>query len=97
VPVWISHPVFWTYLAGIALIGAGLSIVLDFKRRFILLLLSLILFIWFVILHIPRAIASTAEDKGNELTSVFQALAFSGIALLIALGPGGIGRKMVKW
>lgn len=38
------------------------------------------LLLWFVILHIPRAIADPAIEKGNEITSVFQALAFSGIA-----------------
>jgi hypothetical protein len=37
-----------------------------------------------LILHIPRAIAMPDAANGNELTSVFQALAFSGVALVIA-------------
>jgi hypothetical protein len=43
------------------------------------------LFLWLVLLHIPRAIAEPYVAKGNEITSVFEALAFSGIALGIAL------------
>jgi hypothetical protein len=43
------------------------------------------LFIWFLILHIPRAIDMPEIANGNELTSVFQALAFSGVALVIAI------------
>jgi hypothetical protein len=43
------------------------------------------LLIWFAILHIPRAIADPYSGKGNEITSVFQALAFSGIAFVIAV------------
>jgi uncharacterized membrane protein len=84
VPDWIPNHEFWTYFTGVALIGSGLSIVLNFRKKLILTLLGIILFIWFLILHIPRAIASLPTDKGNELTSVFQSLAFSGIALIIA-------------
>ncbi len=51
------------------------------------MLLGIMLFIWFVILHIPRAIADPNIDKGNEVTSVFEALAFSGVAFLIAFMP----------
>jgi hypothetical protein len=43
------------------------------------------LIIWFAILHIPRAIANPDNGgAGNEVTSVFQALAFAGIAFAIA-------------
>jgi len=43
------------------------------------------LFLWVIVLHIPRAIANPYVGNGNELTSVFEALAFSGIALGIAV------------
>lgn len=84
VPDWIPNHFFWTYVAGTALIGSGLSIVLNIQKKLIITLFGIILFIWFLILHIPRAIACLPTDKGNELSSVFQALAFSGIALIIA-------------
>jgi hypothetical protein len=45
------------------------------------------IFLWLIVLHIPRAIAEPYVAKGNEITSVFEALAFSGIALGIVLMP----------
>jgi hypothetical protein len=84
VPAWIAGKIFWTYFAGIALIAAGLGIILNIKRRLAAILAGAMIFIWFVILHIPRAIADPHSGKGNEWTSVFEALAFSGIAFLIA-------------
>lgn len=82
VPGWIPGPLFWTYLTGIALIAAGLAIFLHFKPRTVGPLLAIMLLIWLVVLHIPRAILAPATDDGNELTSVFQCLAFSGMAFL---------------
>jgi hypothetical protein len=45
------------------------------------------IFLWFIMLHIPRAIADPHSGNGNEWTSVFEALAFSGIAFLMAAVP----------
>jgi len=42
------------------------------------------IFIWFTVLHIPRVIASPAAYLGSEITSAFIALAYSGIAFVIA-------------
>ncbi|HEY1872538.1 MAG TPA: hypothetical protein VGG71_15855 [Chitinophagaceae bacterium] len=84
VPAWIPGNTFWTYFAGTALIAAGLGIILNVKRRLAATLLGVMIFIWFVILHIPRAVADPHSGNGNEWTSVFEALAFSGIAFLIA-------------
>jgi uncharacterized membrane protein len=84
VPSWIPWPYFWTYFAGIALIGSGLGIILKIRISQIATLTGIMIFIWLIILHIPRAIADPYGAKGNEVTSVFEALAFSGIALMIA-------------
>jgi uncharacterized membrane protein len=82
VPAWIPGPLFWTYLTGIALIAAGLAIFLHVKPKTVGLLLGIMLLIWLVTLHIPRTIVAPATDDGNELTSVFQCLAFGGMAFL---------------
>lgn len=81
VPSWIPGDVFWTYFAGIALMASAIAITFKILVRPAALLLSIMLFIWFLILHIPRAIADPYAGNGNEITSVFEALAFSGIAL----------------
>jgi hypothetical protein len=42
------------------------------------------IFTWFIILHIPKVIASPFAEAGGEITSAFLALAYSGIAFIIA-------------
>jgi len=85
VPNWIPGHIFWTYFGAVALIGSGVCIILKIKIRLVGMLLGSMLLLWFIILHIPRAIADPYAGKGNEITSVFQALAFSGIAFVIAI------------
>ncbi|MBS1519531.1 MAG: hypothetical protein JST50_00935 [Bacteroidetes bacterium] len=89
VPNWIPWHLFWTYFAGAALMAGGLGIIINVKRHLAANLLGTAIFIWFVILHIPRAVADPHSLNGNEITSVFEALSFSGIAFLI-------GRKKIK-
>lgn len=84
VPSWIPGNLFWTYFAGVALIGSGLSIILGIKVKLVATLTGIMVFIWFLILHIPRAIIAPVTDKGNELSSVFESLGVSGIAFVIA-------------
>ena len=88
VPDWIPGHIFWTYFGAVALIGSGSCILLKIKIRLVGMLLGTMLLLWFIILHIPRAIADPYAEKGNEITSVFQALAFSGIAFVIAVCAG---------
>jgi len=84
VPAWIGAQMFWTYFAAVALICSGIAIILKFQIRLVSLLLGIMLFLWVILLHIPRAIADPYVEKGNEVTSVFEALAFSGIAFVIS-------------
>jgi len=93
VPSWIPGSLFWTYAGGILLIGSGLCIMFKIKLKLVALLTALMLFIWFLILHIPRGITNPLGGNSNEVTSVFQALAFSGIALGIAISAEAIKAK----
>lgn len=86
VPSWIPGAMFWTYFAGTALICSGIVIILRVQLKLTALLLSLMIFLWFIFLHIPRAIADPYSLQGNEVSSVLEALGFSGIAYLIAFG-----------
>lgn len=85
VPGWIPFPVFWTYLAGTALIAAGLGILLNIQRPLAAKLLGIMLFIWVIILHIPRAWADPKGTNGNEIVSVFEALAFGCAAFILSV------------
>jgi len=84
VPPWVPNPLFWTYLAGIGLFSSGLAMILKIKPRLATALLGTMIFIWFIILHIPRVIVSSVAYVGSEVTSAFLALAYSGIAFVIA-------------
>jgi len=83
VPSWIPGAIFWTYFAAIALIGSGTAIIAKIKLKLVSILLGTMIFLWFILLHIPRAIADPYVNNGNEVTSAFQALGFSGIAFVL--------------
>lgn len=85
VPAWIPGAMFWTYFAGAALFCSGIAIILRIKLKLSALLLALMIFLWLIFLHIPRAIADPYGLQGNEVSSVFEAFGFSGIAYLIAI------------
>jgi uncharacterized membrane protein len=84
VPSWVPYHLFWMYFTGTALIGSGIAIILKIKQGVAAALLGTMIFTWFIILHIPRVIASPAADLGSEVTSALIALAYSGIAFAIA-------------
>ncbi|NIJ54391.1 hypothetical protein [Dyadobacter arcticus] len=86
VPGWLPDRLFWTRLTGVVLIGSGLAITLKIRRGVVAMLFGLVLFLWVITLHIPRAAQDPFTARGNEVSSVFDALAFCGIAFVISLG-----------
>jgi hypothetical protein len=84
VPSWISLRIFWTYFAAAALIASGASIISKIWIKPAAVLLGIMIFIWLIIIHIPDAIQNPLLQNGNEVISAFSALAFSGIAFVIA-------------
>jgi hypothetical protein len=89
VPAWIPGHVFWIYFAGTALIASGVGMMVPKTARLAATLLGAMLFAWVLVLHIPRAIADPFSGVGNEWSSVFEALAWSGVAFILGqtLGP----------
>jgi len=84
VPRWFGVASFWSYFGGAALIAAGCAILLNVLLKPAALLLALMLFLWFIFLHLPNAIAHPAEDRGNQIVSAFDALLFCGTALVLS-------------
>jgi uncharacterized membrane protein len=84
VPKWIGAPLFWTYFVGVALIGAGIAIILKIWIKQIAVLLAIMLFLFFILFHVPDAIANPSVGGGNEIVRAFVALLFCGISLVIA-------------
>ena len=87
VPGWVGAQMFWTYFAGTALIAGCVGIMVPRVARLASLMVGVMIFLWVLMLHIPQAIADPYTNVGNEWASVFEALAFSGVAfMLTALG-----------
>lgn len=84
VPGWIPWHRFWTYFAGVALIGSGTAIIFKIRLRLMATLLGTMILLWVITLHIPRAIADPYTEEGNEIESAARALAESGTAFLVA-------------
>lgn len=89
VPKWIGMPLFWTYLVGVALIAAGIAIILKIWIKPVALLLAFMLLLFFIFFHVPDAIGNLTAGKGNEIVRAIVALLFTGIAIVIALTNGG--------
>ena len=88
-PSWLPNRILWIYLAGAGLLGCGLAIFLKIKVQLFATLLGSMILIWFIILHIPKVIATTGGEREGEITSAFLALAYSGTAFVIS--------GMAKW
>jgi uncharacterized membrane protein len=82
VPSWIPAQRFWTYFTGVALIAGGAGILVPKTARLAANSSALMIFLWVVLLHIPRAFAE--PNHANETAGVFEALALSGVALMVA-------------
>lgn len=89
VPAWIPRPMFWTYFAAVALMAGGVGLVVPRTSRLAAALTGLMVGLWFVMLHVPRAIAAVPAQRRNEWTAVFEALAISGIAFILTRGDHG--------
>lgn len=80
IPGWFpGNAVFWTYFAAVALIAGGIGLFIPRTARLAALLSGLMVFSWFWIVHIPRTFLTVSDG-----IAVFEALAFSGIAFVIA-------------
>jgi len=81
IPGWLPFAAFWTYAAGVALIVAGLSLVIHIKVKWIAYGAGWMIFTWVLVLHIPRALA---EPNANELSAVCEALSVSMILFALS-------------
>ncbi len=82
VPAWIPGRNAWTYLTGIALIAGGVGMLVPKTARLAALMSGIMMFLWVVLLHIPRALADLGDI--GETSGVFEALALSGAAFILA-------------
>jgi uncharacterized membrane protein len=80
IPAWFpGDATWWSQCAGVALIAGGLGLLVPRTAALAGLLSGLMIFSWFWIVHLPRVQVSISDG-----IAIFEALAVSGIALVIA-------------
>jgi uncharacterized membrane protein YphA (DoxX/SURF4 family) len=82
VPAWIPGAMFWTYFAGVALIAGGIGIIVPRLTRVAALWSGAMIFSWVFLVHVPLVLKN--PQSTGDVAAVFEALAFSGVAFLLA-------------
>jgi uncharacterized membrane protein YphA (DoxX/SURF4 family) len=82
VPVWLPAHLFWIYFTGVGMVVAGLAITFNVLGGIASIGLALMFGLWVLVLHGPRVIAQ--PHNGDELCSLFVALAFCGASIIFA-------------
>lgn len=81
VPRWIPGDEFWSYVAGVGLAATGIALITGIQRKLATLIGCYMVFIWFVILHVPRGFGATASY--NEWIAIFEALFVAAVLAII--------------
>jgi uncharacterized membrane protein YphA (DoxX/SURF4 family) len=81
IPSWMPGKLFLAWFTGIALIAAGVCIVIPWWKRLAASLLGLMFFLWVALLHAPRVAAH--PHRPNEWNSLFVAVAMCGVAWIL--------------
>lgn len=82
IPPWFpGDAMFWARAAGVALICGGVGLQVPLTSSLAALLSGVMVFSWFWIVHLPRTFVSRSDT-----IAVFEALAVSGIAFVLAAG-----------
>lgn len=81
VPRWIPGDVFWSYVAGVGLTSIGIALITGILRKQAAFIGAWMVYIWFVVLHVPRGFGETANL--NEWTAIFEALMVPSILTII--------------
>lgn len=82
VPVWMPWRLFWTYFVGVALIAAAVSMLLSKYVRLSATLLGIMLFLFVLLLHVPKVAANPGDRIAWAVA--LRDLAFAGGAWALA-------------
>ncbi len=98
VPRYMPWRLFWVYFVGFALLAASLSIATRIQVRWSGLLLGIMMFMFVVMLHIPRAIANPRDRFAWVI--VIREISFAGGGWIFAGSAlreksGGHGKKLI--
>lgn len=81
IPDYIPFHRFWTYFCGVCLILASIGLWIPGLRTLVAMLSSIMIFLWFLMLHIPRYLMHRTEK--TELMAVFESLIIAALMLIV--------------
>lgn len=84
VPTWIPARLFWAYLAGVVLLGAGLCLITNKKAREAAIALGVTILLLMVFVYLPILVASPRSLEA--VNYFFDTLLFCGTIFLLAEG-----------
>lgn len=79
IPSFIPFHLFFTYFAGICLLGAGIGLLIPPIQKVAAFLSGVQIFGWFLLLHIPLAF----RVRGDEWIGIGESLAIAGICFMV--------------
>lgn len=82
IPDYIPFRLFWTYFAGVCLYAGGIGLLIPRTRNWAALLSGIMIFGWFLLLHIPRFLANT-NDPSDQM-GLCESFTFVGILFVLA-------------
>jgi len=82
IPAYIPFRAFWAYFCGICLVAGGAGILIPQTRRLAALLSGIMVFGWFLLLHIPRFLANT--NDASDRMGLCESFTFAGIFFVLA-------------
>jgi uncharacterized membrane protein len=93
-PPWIPAAHFWSYLAGIVFIIAGISFMVNRKTRLAATGLGIFVLVLVLFVYLPILVAKPS-DINEGLNFLVSTLAFGGAVLLLARATPGDARMSV--
>lgn len=86
IPRYIGLQYFWTYFCAVALLAGGIGLIIPSTRKWAAVFSGLMILLWFMLLHIPRAVTIAPETSVpvySEWMGVFESFAFSGVLFVL--------------
>lgn len=80
VPEWMPGGIFWVYLSGVAMLIAGISIIINKKAALAALLLAILIFSFVLFIHLPKLLGGDM----SAMTSVLKDTVIASAALFMS-------------
>jgi uncharacterized membrane protein YphA (DoxX/SURF4 family) len=83
-PAWIPAHMVWAWVTGAILVVCGVSMILNWRTRWAGVVAGIAFFALVIFFYMPMEVVHPSIEISGELDQLAQALAMSGVALLVA-------------